>query len=123
VAPNQSVDFQIEYFIPDRRTVPKPVLVADAVGSQIPPSVSDGPEFKADRVLPLSDGRILVEFLTIANRTYVIQYGERIGEWKTASPPIIGTGSRLQWIDSGPPKTESHPKGKPGRFYRIIRLP
>ena len=43
-------------------------------------------------------------------------------DWKTAEPSVVGTGTRIQWIDSGPPKTERHPAAGSGRFYRVLEL-
>jgi hypothetical protein len=40
--------------------------------------------------------------------------------WKTAVPPIIAAGTRVQWIDAGPPKTDSAP-GTPGQRYYQVR--
>jgi hypothetical protein len=55
--------------------------------------------------------------------TYVVQYSADMQTWKTAVPPIVAAGTRVQWADVGPPKTES-PPGPPGqRFYRIVQLP
>ena len=44
-------------------------------------------------------------------------------DWKTVVPAINGTGTRLQWVDNGPPKTELLPSLDSHRFYRLILLP
>jgi len=50
-----------------------------------------------------------------------VQYCSALGEgWSTAAGTITGTGGMVQWIDNGPPKTDSHPSTKPSRFYRIM---
>ena len=38
-------------------------------------------------------------------------------------PPITAAANRVQWLDDGPPKTESKPIGPASGFYRIIQLP
>mgnify|MGYP000661903502 CR=1 FL=1 len=43
--------------------------------------------------------------------------------WNTAIPFVKGNGSRLQWIDNGPPKTTSSPGSQLNRFYRAILVP
>jgi hypothetical protein len=65
----------------------------------------------------------LVEFLTISNRLYSIQYSSNLRSWKDAQPAVTGNGTRIQWIDNGEPKTESTPAATPARFYRVILLP
>lgn len=70
------------------------------------------------------DGTYIVEFESLANRFYYIQYSSDpfapAAAWQTAQPIVPGNGSRVQWIDSGPPKTESFPTI---RFYRIALVP
>jgi hypothetical protein len=52
-----------------------------------------------------------------------VEYSADMQIWKTAVPPIVAAGTRVQWADTGPPKTDSRP-GPPGqRFYRIVQLP
>jgi hypothetical protein len=42
-------------------------------------------------------------------------------EWKTVYPGIVAHVNRIQWIDSGPPATESAPGDVPLRFYRVVQ--
>jgi len=35
-------------------------------------------------------------------------------------PAVTGTGTRQQWIDNGPPKTDSLPPASAMRFYRLL---
>jgi hypothetical protein len=122
LAPGASVDFKIEYFIPDRRVIGQPDLVAEVVApSQAAEPI--GMIFSVNRSLRLGDGTFLVEFSSLANRSYSIQYSPDLVNWKTAVPAIAGNGSWVQWIDSGPPKTETFPTGGQDRFYRIVLLP
>lgn len=122
LAPGASVDFKIEYFIPDRRVINQPDLVAEVVSAS-QPAEPIGMIFSVNRSLRLGDGTFLVEFSSLANRSYAIQYSPDLANWKTAVPAIAGNGSWVQWIDSGPPKTETLPTAGQDRFYRIVLLP
>jgi hypothetical protein len=69
-----------------------------------------------------------VEFTTRSkNFLYYMQYASNVSQLnnparvKTAFPPIRGTGSSVQWIDNGPPKTESPPVSG-SRFYRVLEV-
>jgi hypothetical protein len=68
----------------------------------------------------LRDGTFLVEFTTVPGITYYVQYSSDMVHWKTVLPPFAGTGQRTQWIDSGPPGTESFPGINVTRFYRVL---
>jgi len=78
---------------------------------------------RIDRGFLLQNGGFQVEFMSLANRRYCIQYSGDLESWKTAQSLITGNGSWLQWLDQGPPETESHPATQPMRFYRAFLLP
>jgi len=122
LAPDQSVDLQIEYYVPDRRTRPSPAFRTEVVAPE-PPLEPEGSVLSSVRQLPLTNGLFLVEFSTGPSQLYYVQYSSDLTGWKTALPAVMGTGSRVQWIDNGPPKTESAPSSEPNRFYRVIRVP
>jgi hypothetical protein len=67
----------------------------------------------------LQNGQVLIQFQTVSGDQYLIQYSYDQVTWKTVVPTVPGTGNWLQWIDNGPPKTESEPQDAPPRFYRI----
>jgi hypothetical protein len=118
-----SVDFVIEYYIPSR-ILPNPSLHAQLV--PVNPgagTVAFGFPEHIDRGLWLPNKTFLVEFLTISNRVYFIEYSSNLVNWKDANPAVVGNGTRLQWIDNGQPKTESSPASWAARFYRIVLLP
>ena len=71
----------------------------------------------------LPGSSFLLEFSTVTGRVYYVQYRSNLVQWKTALPAIEGTGTRVQWIDNGLPKTESAPASTSRRFYRLIMLP
>jgi hypothetical protein len=74
-----------------------------------------------DRVQFISDGQLTIEFATIPGHTYVVQYSADLISWKAAVPPIIANATKTQWIDSGPPKTDSAPGGVAQRYYRVVQ--
>ena len=87
------------------------------------PSAPAGTVLQLDRVAFLSEGQLTIEFASIPGRTYVVQYSADMNSqaWQSTVPPIVATGTKTQWTDSGPPKTVS-PPGTPGqRFYRVVQ--
>lgn len=125
------VDFHLEYYLTNRPAVTN---LTDAAGvfnpgyraRLVPPAAPPNPPVtNTIPVTPivLTNGNFLVEFSTEASRFYYVQYSGDLTNWRTAVPAVIGVGSRVQWIDSGPPKTESPPSSVPSRFYRFIQLP
>jgi hypothetical protein len=81
----------------------------------------------ASRYAPITPS--LVEFTTDPGGIYYVQYARTPEELaanpyqaKTALPAVKGTGGSVQWIDNGPPKTESVPVNG-ARFYRVLRSP
>lgn len=71
----------------------------------------------------LEDGSIRLRFSSDLNRSYYIQYTDNLAEWKTALPAVTGTGGIAEWLDDGPPKTESHPSTASARSYRVVFAP
>lgn len=119
----QSVDLVLEYFVPTRMDLPTaPNLLPESV----PPSAPLNPVgtlIGGVQTNRLADGRYLVQFESLASRTYYVQYSSDQLTWKTAMPPLTGTGSRLFWLDSGPPKTDTAPGTDPLRYYRVLLVP
>jgi hypothetical protein len=122
VPPGSYVDFVIEYYVPSR-IAPNPILIAELVPPANQTNVVGVGHVPIERALKLPNGTFLLEFSTQSNRIYYIKYSSNLVDWKTAQPAIIGNGSRIQWIDNGQPKTESHPSTTNMRFYRLIVLP
>jgi hypothetical protein len=111
------VALTVEYYIADRKTVPHPRIVVEFLGLQSF-DVREGTTLSAT-----FNRKGVVEFSTLAGQTYYVQYAGDLGGsdgWKTALPAIMGTGGVVQWIDNGPPKTESPPSEVASRFYRVL---
>ena len=87
------------------------------------PSSALGGRRPVTRSLQLEDGSFRVEFRTLAGRTYYVQYSSDLATWRIAFPPVGGSGSGMQWVDNGPPKTDSHPGTQTNRFYRVLLVP
>lgn len=71
----------------------------------------------------LPDGRFRLAFPTLLNRRYSVQYTDDLSQWKTAAGQILGTGGAVEWIDDGPPVTESVPGTGTTRLYRVVFAP
>ena len=108
----------VEYRSQDRTTIPDPqfeVTTADPEPAG-PAGITQALQPRAS----LSGGNILLEFNSEEGKSYYIQYSHDTASWKTALPRIVGTGNRIQWVDNGLPKTDSHPSTARTRFYRIL---
>jgi hypothetical protein len=67
---------------------------------------------------------VTVEFTgAIPGRVYAIQYSSDLETWLTASPTISAVTNSVQWIDAGPPQTDSSPAQQSARYYRVALLP
>jgi SdrD B-like domain/Bacterial Ig domain len=121
IAPGANVNFLVEFFVPNR-VAPNPTFTAQLVA---PMNASDavGPTQPVNRIVPLPNGAILVEFNSLSNRVYCVQYGPDMLNWQTAMPAVTGIGDLIDWIDSGEPKTVSAPATQVRRYYRVILLP
>jgi hypothetical protein len=117
-----SIDLVIEYYVPNR-IPPNPTLLAELVRVIEARGDVQGELQPITRQMRLADGTFMIEWISQRGRTYFIQYGEDLKNWKTVTPAAIGTGTRQQWIDNGPPKTDSLPSERSCRFYRIVLTP
>jgi len=116
-----SVAFQIEYYVPTR-AVPSPTISIQLILGEPLPDL-EGTPVTILRFLPFQTASYLVEFASELGRDYFVQYSTDLTHWKTARLALRGNGSSIQWIDNGPPKTDSPPNFQTSRFYRIISVP
>jgi len=121
LAPGESVDLVVEFRLLDRENLPALTYQAQVV-DPLQQLLASGTPSMIDRIVKLQDERFMIEFTSIPDRTYAIQYSSDLKTWKTATPFHQATSSRVQWIDNGPPKTESSPAQNSMRFYRLILL-
>ena len=111
----------IEYYVADRQT-PEATLCARSASTSSPVR-RDGTAVTIDRTVRLVNGSFLIEFQAGLGRAYYIQYSQDMVAWKTVTPSVTSGANRIQWIDDGPPKTESLPTNGSSRFYRVITVP
>lgn len=122
IGPGASVDFLLEYYRSNRLAFVSTNFAATAVAA-VTPTAPAGTTLQLDRTPFMSNGNLVIEFASEPGGTYVVQYSADMQTWNTAVPPLVAAGTRVQWIDAGPPKTASAP-GMPGaRFYRVIQVP
>jgi hypothetical protein len=117
---NESVDFVIEYYRSTRRIFTQPTF-APSMGFPLNTNISGGGILRA-QIREVQSGAVLIEFTATPGKRYEVQYSADFITWKNATPTITAPADKVQWIDSGPPKTES-PPGMGSRFYRVAELP
>ncbi len=121
LAGGASVNLTLEYHIPSRTNPPVvSLLVLDSGASPPDPDATGAIDLQIRAEFRPVNGSFLLEFDTRADKSYILQYSLDMTIWKTVPSPVQGTGSRVQWIDNGPPKTDCHPSQCPNRFYRVI---
>jgi hypothetical protein len=122
VVPGESRIVTLEYYVSDHTTTPTPaysLYLADPFPLGLPQTIVTPLAIDVTRYVSNS---AIVEFSTRLGNEYFIQWSdtaEGLSTGKVIFPPLFGTGSRLQWIDNGPPKTDTPPTNH-NRFYRVL---
>lgn len=123
IEPGQCYTNIIRFYDPVFATL-SPTLSVDLLvggsGAGLPPSPSGTVvPILFQRTLP--GGTFLIEFATISGKTYYVQYRDNpSGSWLTVPQAYTGTGQDIQWIDSGPPLTQSLPGLGSTRSYQVL---
>ena len=78
-------------------------------------AVTPGPLAPARELL----GEMLLEFTSQPGRFYNVEYANPGAAWRRSPLRIRAAGSRVQWIDRGPPQTDSPPSAHLSRTYRV----
>ena len=112
----------VEYYVPTR-VAPTNLIYTVEAGPPMMPPVTTGTILSINRTVVLADGSVLVEFSAVPGQIYAIQYSSDLVTWRTAVPAITAPANRVQWIDAGPPKTDSRPAQQSARYYRVVLLP
>lgn len=120
IAPGQTLTFNLAYYSATRQAPIGITVSVDTISTS--PSTSTGTNVAVNRAYLRPDGKMAVEFSTIASRSYVVEYSSDMVTWEQAQPPITGNGTTMIWVDSGPPATDSAPSSG-SRFYRLLLLP
>jgi hypothetical protein len=125
---NETISFDLVYFDPARSTTAmNPVIKAEAL---LEPEPNSPPVPGA--VVPLLSARNTaqgpwLEWNAVSRKPYVVEYSDDAGQtWFSAVHRLSKIGTRMFWIDRGPPETRTKPVGIPnhpgGRFYRVKKL-
>ena len=123
IAPSEIRRGVLQYYVTDRLTRPDPLFTMYAT-----PEVQFNPPSgnPLQATVRYTNDLVLVEFPTIPLFRYYIQYSSNptnfaSGTVQTSLPHVLGTGSNLQWLDSGPPRTQPTGEGEQ-RFYRVLEV-
>jgi hypothetical protein len=76
-----------------------------------------------DRCELLDDGAMLIGFTSTPGTLCEIHDSHNATDWRTSPVTVRAAGNRVQWIDRGPPRTDTPPSGKSSRFYRVREIP
>ena len=123
LAAGASVTLTVEFHRPSLDANFSPQYSVELLESPLTLPTGGGIIIQASRVQALANGDMLIETASIPGTTYAVEYSHDLQEWTRVSGSVTAAGNRLQWIDSGPPKTESHPSTVQSRMYRFIQLP
>jgi len=119
LAAGASATLVLEYYAKVRGTKITPTVTAALVTKpEGDPAAPDG-GFAIDRVIRQRDGAMLVEFTAVPGALYQIHYSPDGVHWKLSPVRVRAAGNRVQWIDRGPPRTDTPPATEPVRFYRV----
>jgi uncharacterized repeat protein (TIGR03803 family) len=116
-----TVTFLLEYYVSTRTAFVSTNFIASVVASApIPTPMGTVLQLDQNQAF-VSQGQLTIEFATIPGRTYLVEYSSDMKTWLAAVPPITAKNTKTQWIDAGPPKTESPPGSLGQRFYRVVQ--
>ncbi len=113
--------FLLEFYIPNRQVTAQPSYSAQSI-DPVDPAVSAGTRIEVTAT-QWTGNRLLIAFTSVPGRRYIVEYSSDLSHWKQALPAITAAGTKVQWYDDGPPKTETMPTQADARYYRVIELP
>ncbi|PAW85709.1 MAG: hypothetical protein B9S33_09360 [Pedosphaera sp. Tous-C6FEB] len=122
VAAGSNVTLKLEYFSSDLATF-TPGLRLELLNQQrtngAPADVTMSGLAARRGFSPDGASKNYLKVPTQAGRLYYVQYQDVAGSvWKTSPVVLRGTGFILNWLDDGPPNTETPPGSV--RFYRVV---
>ncbi len=126
----QSVSLLLQYYVRAR----SPFAFSNAqlnafpvpVPDWTPPAITSvSTNLNLTRIVGLPNGNMLIEWPAMTNRAYTVVYSDNVlfSNAMMAPPSITALGTRLQWVDYGPPTTVSAPTNAGSRFYRVFLNP
>ncbi len=122
LAAGASVTLLVEYHAPVRGTVINPAVAVTLVSAPETDPAAGEAGLAVDRCELLDDGAVLIEFTSIPGATYEVQYSDNATDWKISPVQVRAAGNRVQWIDRGPPRSDTPPSSKTSRFYRVRKI-
>lgn len=121
LAPEETVRFRLEFHRPSRLLFGYPNYEAVPIGMGSSILVGEEP-FAIDRVVKASADTFMIEFQSVPDMRYFIEYSDDLQTWKQSPTIVAPAANRVQWFDSGPPHTEASPLIRGTRYYRVRRL-
>jgi hypothetical protein len=122
LAAGASVTLLVEYHTAVRGTAIDPDVSVTLVGQPETDPAAGEAGLAVDRCQLMDDGGLLIEFTSTPDSLYEIQYSDNATDWKVSPVKVRAAGNRVQWIDRGPPRTDSPPSDKSSRFYRVREI-
>ena len=119
LASGESIDLVVEYYQADASGGIEPTFEIELLDPEEELLAGEGVVVDRCEVLPNRD--VLLEFNSQVDQIFTIQYSDNGTTWTNVVPDVVAGGTRLQWIDNGPPKTSSHPGEEKLRLYRVIQ--
>jgi uncharacterized repeat protein (TIGR01451 family) len=127
---NQGVSLLLQYYVRNRSPFAFSNSQLQAFAVPVPdwtppPATSASTNLDITRIIGLPDGTMMIEWPAMTNRTYTVVYSDNVlfSNAMMAPPSITALGTRLQWVDYGPPATVSAPTNAGSRFYRVFLNP
>jgi hypothetical protein len=103
------LDVLVQYYVPNPRSVPKPLLIAEPLPFVLP-TVNPPMLTLADKV----DAGLVIQFMTASSRLYCVQSSRDFVQWNTLPGLLTGTGGALKCTNS---------LSGDQRFFRVLLLP
>ncbi len=102
-----TVEVLIQYYVPNKRSVPNPNIVAVPLPYTKPTPI-------APKILPVAGDQFGVTFESTSGHWYYLQCSDDLRQWVTDPTPVHGTGAVCGWNSE---------KAVPHRFYRVLLVP
>ena len=122
MAVNDAIAVKLSFYT-STRLFPDPfaptLTVETLPSSALPDTNGNGVQ---PRMVNLPDGNKLIEFPAEAGKWYRVRYSHDMVNWYDSPVPLQAGANRMQWIDSGPPFTQSPPSSVPSRFYIVNEI-
>jgi hypothetical protein len=104
-----STTILVQYYVPNPRSIPNPVLIATPLPFSNPAATP-----QLTRISPVANDLLRIEFTAQSGRFYFIQYSEDFARWVTDSAPVKAASSTAHTLQINRGGT---------RFYRLMLAP